>query len=369
MTDDLGLGVGSPDNEPSGGPSYAQRRFLVFVVALAVIAILGAVAIGGVRLVDRIFGAPPDYSGSGTGSVQVQVHAGDSLTAIGETLAEADVVRSVGAFTDAASGSDEAASIGPGFYRLRLQMKASLALALLLDPKSLVQAQVVVPEGLRMRDIFARIDASSDDISLADLQSAAKDPAKLGVPKWGAGHSLEGFLFPATYAFPPGTNATQALTAMVSRFNQEAASVHLVAGARALGSSPYDVLTLASIVEREGRLIADFPKIAEVFYNRIHREMRLDSDATLYYVLEPEHGPLTNSDLQIDSPYNTRMHPGLPPTPIASPGTAALTATLHPAKGPYLYFVTIDQAGHAAFATTLDEFNRLVAESRRNGVQ
>jgi UPF0755 protein len=129
------------------------------------------------------------------------------------------------------------------------------------------------------------------------------------------------------------------------------------------------VLTLASIIEREGRLTADFPKIAEVFYNRLHRNMALQSDATLYYVLPPNHGSLTAADLKLNSPYNTRIHTGLPPTPIASPGETALTAALHPAHGPYLYFVTIDKAGHAAFATTLDEFNRLVVESRRNGVQ
>src|SRR5206468_7088158 len=133
--------------------------------------------------------------------------------------------------------------------------------------------------------------------------------------------------------------------------------------------SPYQVLTLASIIEREGRLTADFPKIAEVFYNRLHAGMNLGSDATLYYVLPPNHGGLTSSDLQLDSPYNTRLHPGLPPTPIASPGEEALKAAIAPAKGDYLYFVTIDKAGHAAFARTLDEFNALVAESRRNGVQ
>jgi UPF0755 protein len=219
-----------------------------------------------------------------------------------------------------------------------------------------------------MRDIFAAI-AAATDITVPQLEQAAKDPAALGVPSWGAGHSLEGFLFPATYDFPPGTTAKQALTAMVRRFDQAAQQAGLEQGAQRLGMSPYDVLTIASIVEREGRLTEDFPKIAEVFYNRLDRGMRLDSDATLYYVLEPNHGGLTNSDLAIDSPYNTRKNVGLPPTPIASPGDNALNAALHPAKGSYLYFVTIDKEGHAAFAETLDEFNALVAQSRANGVE
>jgi UPF0755 protein len=132
--------------------------------------------------------------------------------------------------------------------------------------------------------------------------------------------------------------------------------------------SEYDVITLASIVQREGLLVADYSKIAEVFVNRLHDGMPLGSDATLYYVLGPDHGPLTASDLQLDSPYNTRTNLGLPPTPINSPGQAAIEAVLHHATGPYLYFVTIDKAGHTAFATTLNRFNQLVAESRANGV-
>ena len=367
MTDELGLGLSTP--EPDNRPSYRRRRIAVAVVALAVLAVIALAVLLGARVFDRIFGAPADYSGRGTGSVQVQVHPGDSITAIGQTLEDNEVVRSVDAFVEAADASDKASTIGPGVYRLRKHMKASLALALLLDPNSLVQARVVVPEGLRMRDIFARIDAASDDITLAQLQQAAKDPAALGVPAWGAGHSLEGFLFPATYNFPPGTTATQALTAMVRRFDDEAKSLDLVHKAKLVGYSPYEVLTLASIVEREGRVTTDYPKIAEVFYNRLHQGMNLGSDATLFYVLPPDHGPLTHSDLQLDSPYNTRLHSGLPPTPIASPGTAALTAALQPEKGPYLYFVTIDKSGRAAFATTLEEFNKLVAQSRANGVQ
>ena len=367
MTDDLGLGM--TVSETDGKPPYGRRRVVVLLVVLAVVGIILAAVLVGARIFDRLFGAPADYSGSGTGSVQVQVHEGDSITAIGQTLEDSDVVKSADAFVDAASSSDKASSIGPGFYKLREHMKASLALALLLDPSSLVQSRVVVPEGLRQRDIFARIDAASDEISAAQLEKAAQDPAALGVPAWGAGHPLEGFLFPATYDLPPGTTAKQALSAMVARFNDEAKSLNIVGAAKQLGYSPYEVLTLASIVEREGRLTSDFPKIAEVFYNRLHQGMNLGSDATLFYALPPDHGPLTHSDLQLDSPYNTRLHAGLPPTPIASPGTASLTAALHPDKGPYLYFVTIDKSGKAAFATTLDEFNRLVAQSRANGVE
>jgi UPF0755 protein len=366
VSDELGLGLGHGD--PGRPPSYGRRRLALALVALGVVAVLVLGVLVGVRAFDGLFGAPADYAGRGSGTATVQIRPGQSLSDIGQALVDADVVKSVEAFTDAASSDERAATIGPGFYELREHMQASLALDLLLDPSSLQQARVVVPEGRRMRDIFAAI-ADATEVTVPQLQKAARDPAVLGVPSWGAGHSLEGFLFPATYDFPPGTTAKQALTAMVTRFNQAAEDVGLVKGAERLGMSPYDVLTIASIVEREGRLTEDFKKIAEVFYNRLDQGMRLDSDATLYYVLEPEHGGLTQSDLRIDSPYNTRLNAGLPPTPIASPGEAAIDATLHPATGSLLYFVTIDKAGHAAFATTLDEFNRLVAESRANGVE
>jgi UPF0755 protein len=277
-------------------------------------------------------------------------------------------VKSAGAFTKVASDNERARSIGPGYYRLRHHMKASAALALLLDPKSLVASRVLVTEGMRMDAILARIAANSD-IPLADLRRAAADPAALGVPSWGSGHSLEGFLYPATYTFGPGTTARQALRAMVTRFNQEAASIHLVQGAARRHRTPYQVLTLASIVQREGRLDSDFPRIAEVFTNRLARGMALGSDATLYYIKPLGYGLLTRSDLKIDSPYNTRLHAGLPPTPITSPGEPALRAALDPPSGNLLYFVTIDKQGHAKFSTTLAEFNRDVATSRRNGVR
>jgi len=372
MTDDLGLGLRN-DDEPRAAdpPNYAARRLGVAIATVAVIAVIAVVGLLVTRGLDGIrsfLGAPADYSGSGTGSVVVQVQQGDTLSRIGSTLHKADVVKSPGAFTKAASANPRAATIGPGFYKLRRHMKASLAVALLLDPRSLVASRVVVTEGMRMDAILQRI-AKDTHLSPDALKKAASNPAALGVPSWGRGHSLEGFLYPATYQFSPDVSATAALRAMVARFNQEAATLDLVAQARAHHRTPYDVLTLASIVQREGRLDSDFPRIAEVFDNRLARKMPLGSDATLYYIKPLGYGLLTASDLRIASPYNTRLHTGLPPTPITSPGELALKAALDPPAGPYLYFVTIDKAGHAAFATNLNDFNNLVAQSRRNGVR
>lgn len=370
MSDDLGLGLQTVD-PLSRRPNYRARRIFVAVAVAFVVAalVLGAVIVTkGVDGLRSLLGDPADYSGSGYGSVTVEVTSGQSLSAIGGDLQTAGVVASVGAFTKAASNNPKAGLIGPGFYRLHHHMKASLALALMLNPSSLVADRVTIIEGMRMDAILLAI-AHHTRIALADLQRAAANPAALGVPEWGRGHSLEGFLYPATYDFAPKTTATQVLAAMVARFNQEAASVQLVADAAARHLSPYQVLTLASIVQREGRLDSDFPTIAEVFLNRLARGMTLGSDATLYYLKPLNYGLLTASDLLINSPYNTRLHAGLPPTPINSPGELALRAVLHPSIGTYLYFVTIDKAGHAAFARTAAEFEQLVAESRRNGVR
>jgi UPF0755 protein len=317
--------------------------------------------------IKNLFGVGGDYSGEGTGSVTVVVHDGDSASTIGKTLASAGVVRSSSAFATAASENSRSRDIAPGTYRLHEHMQASLAVALMLKPSSLVSYRVTIPEGFTAAAIVARI-AADTPITAASLQAALAAPASLGLPAYAGGH-VEGFLFPATYDIAPGETATQLLSAMVTRYGQAAQQVGLASGAKRLGMSEYAVLTLASIVQREGLLITDYPKIAEVFINRIHAGMRLDSDATLYYILGPNHGPLTATDLALNSPYNTRLNVGLPPTPINSPGAAALEAVIHHANGPYFYFVTIDKAGHTAFAKTLTQFNKLAAESVANGVQ
>jgi UPF0755 protein len=370
-----GLGFGmTEDHGGSGAPS--NRRGLIFAVVLfLVVAVIAAVALA--SPIKQLFGSGNgDYSGEGTGSVLVEVHQGDTASAIGASLAKAGVVRSTAVFTSAAALNPRSRDIQPGTYRMHEHMQASLALALMLNPKSLVSYRVTIPEGFTAAAIVARI-ADKTPISKASLQAALADPASLHLPSYADGPApstatpnsgVEGFLFPATYEIAPGETATQVLSEMVTRFDQAAAQAKLAAGAKKLGLSPYAVITLASIVQREGLLVRDYPKIAEVFTNRLAASMPLGSDATLYYILGPNHGPLTNTDLANPSPYNTRTNLGLPPSPINSPGQAAIDAVLHHPKGPLLYFVTIDKAGHTAFATTLARFNQLVAKSKANGV-
>jgi len=363
-------GIGFPlepgDDEPPGA-----RRRLLLVVGICIVlllTILGtAVAIGGHRLVG-LLGPAADYGGNGNGSVTVTVDPGDNAKQTGEALKHAGVVKSVQAFRDAADADSRSQSIAPGVYRLHKHMRASLALALMLDPSSRVLARVVIPEGTRLSRILALLHTDGG-IATADLDAAVGNVGALGLPAYANGQ-LEGFLFPATYSFEPGTKAVDALRSMVARFKQEAAVDSLVKDAQALGYTPHDVVTIASLIEKEARLPGDYGRVARVAYNRLrpswHQSFGFDS--TLNYLLPQRRGKLLPSDFRIHSPYNGRIHHGLPPTPIDSPGNAALEAALHPTPGPWLYFVTIDKTGHTAFSVTKAQFDRDVQTSRANGV-
>jgi len=362
----LGIPFEPADEEPPG-----TRRRLLLVVGICLIlllTILGtAVAIFGHRLTD-LLGPAADYTGNGSGSVQVTINPGATAGDIGDALKNAGVVKSAQAFRDAASEDARSQSIGPGVYKLHKHMAASNALALLLNPSSRVFERVVIPEGTRLTKILSLINTDAG-IPMNDLNAAARNVSALGLPSYAKG-TLEGFLFPATYNFEPGTSAVQALQQMVARFNQEASIDNLAQGAAAIGRTPYDVIIVASLIEKEARLPQDYGKVARVAYNRLQPSwgQAFGFDSTLNYLLPQRQGKLQSSDFTIDSPYNSRIHHGLPPTPIDSPGHAALEAALHPTPGPWLYFVTIDKAGNTAFSTTKAQFDKDVQTSRANGV-
>jgi UPF0755 protein len=356
---------GTRTDSPTGAGH--RRRRLLLVVPVVALLVFAAIAYGADRGISDLFGGPPDYTGHGHGHVVVYVHPGDSASDIADTLADAGVVKSAPAFTAVTVDNPKSRSIKPGYYQLHEQMAAAAALRLLLDPDALVQKRVPIPEGFTAAQIVHRT-AHRTTIGLTALRAAAKHPQTLGVPDWDTGGKVEGFLYPATYAFPPHTSATKALSEMVSRFGEEADALDFAHGAKKLGYSPYDVLTIASIVQAEGKRAQDLGKIARVLYNRLASKMPLQADATLLYALGPDHGPITASDLHSGSPYNTRHRTGLPPTPIDWPGEVALKAALHPTPGPWLYFVTVDKDGTTAFAKTYAEHQRNVAKAKRNGV-
>lgn len=335
------------------------------VVAVLVVALLAGLLVGGRAVYDLAFGAP-DYSGAGSGTVVVQVHSGDTAKEVGQTLLDKGVVKSVKAFTKAAKGTPGYRKLQPGFYELRLKMAASKALGFLLDGKHRKRGRVTIPEGTPLALVVDRL-VKYTELTRADVVAALGNPAVLGLPRY-AGDKPEGFLFPATYDVEPGTGAVDALQMMTEKFSEVAGGLDLESGSKAVGLTPYQVVILASIIEKETPQPADRAKVARVVLNRLAQGMRLQLDSTLNYVLAERKARLTTEDISSDSPYNTYKHSGLPPTPIDSPGEAALTAALHPAAGNWLYFVTIDKAGHSLFTNDYQAFLDAKAKAKRDGV-
>lgn len=345
-----------------------KRGALGVVIALVVLLVIGGGAVlGGKALLSRFGGPAPDYDGPGTGEAKVQVVKGASASAIGEALERAGVVKSAAAFRDVARDDERALKIQPGWYRLRLQMKASLALDLLLDPKARLRSRVTIPEGTTVARTLELIAKNVSEVPLASLKEAARNTAALGLPPYAKGR-LEGFLFPATYDFEPGTSAVEILSTLVSEYEVRAERLDIAGRAKALGISQYDALVIASLVEGETGNASDRGKVSRVVYNRLKLPMRLQFDSTVKYAygLKGEvKTRLLYRDLEIDSPYNTYRHDGLPPAPINSPGEAAFEAALNPTAGPWLYFVVIDKNGKSAFATTAAEFAVLKERYRK----
>ena len=340
----------------------------VLVVLLVVAGLLGGAVLGGRALLGSFTAgaSSPDYAGEGTGEVLVQVADGDSASDIAAALRAKDVVKSTGAFREVAAADERSRSLQPGFYRLRTQMSAASALALLLDPASRARSRVTLPEGVTLAVALKRI-ADSTEVPLKDLQKAVASPRALGLPAYADGQ-VEGFLFPATYDIEPGTTAVQALKMMVERFDEAAQELDLEGRAEALGRTPYEVLITASLVEEETAFPDDRSKVARVVYNRLEDGMPLQFDSTVNYIRDEQKLRLSLNDLRVESEYNTYRNRGLPPTPIASPGEAALEAALAPAKGDYVYFVRVDEEGRSLFTSDYDEFLRAKAKAQREGV-
>ncbi len=337
----------------------------VLIVLAIVLALLYLGVTKGVDFVKDQFADPEDYAGPGTGQVTFEVVSGDSIAQMGRNLEEEGVVASAEAFTDEASGDPCAKGIQAGFYLLKEKMRAAGALAIMCDPNQLVTTAIVVPEGLRAVDIVD-ILVQETDFGRGRFERALADRAALGLPDYAELNEdgyPEGYLFPATYAFGPDETPESMLKAMVDRWKQAAADADLEGSAERLGYTPHELMTIASLVEAEGRG-DDMPKVARVIYNRLENPGtagtigRLEIDATVAYALGEKLGvALTEEQLGVDSPYNTRINEGLPPGPIDSPGDAAIEAATHPAKGDWYYYVTVNlETGETKFATSYDEF-------------
>lgn len=345
---------------PSRNASSLARRITGIAVLLAVLAL----AWGTWSFLSGSGGstAQTDYAGEGVGEVQIQVSRGQTLTAIGQTLTEAGVVRSVDAFIDAAQANDAAASIGPGTYTLRLQMSGASAVDLMLDPMSRADSRLVLPEGLRITQTIEAASAASG-LPISEFEQVVDNPGVLGLPSW-AEQRPEGFMFPATYDLAGDETAEEIMTTLVQRFELSADELDLVARAEEIERTPYEVLIVASLVQAEV-LPEDMRKAAAVVYNRLDEGMPLQFDSTVSYGLGITELQLTSEQLESDNPYNSYVNEGLPPTPINSPGEAAIEAALGPAKANWLYFVTVNpDTRETKFAKNYERFLRLKDQLR-----
>lgn len=353
------------EEETSRSPRRLPKPVALLIIGVLVLALIAGVGFGGRAIYRATFGVQ-DYSGDGTGSVSVQIAPGDSATTIGNTLVSKGVVKSAKAFTRVAKATGAASTLQPGYYALHLKMSARSALALLENPASRQRGWVTLPEGIPLTSVVDRL-VKYTELSHADVLAALQNPSVLGLPSY-ANNNPEGFLFPATYNIGPGSGAVNALTHMTGKFGDEAAAIDLEGGAKKLGLTPYDVVIIASLVEAETPLDADRGKVAQVVLNRLAKGMPLEFDSTINYVRAERKARLSLADISIDSPYNTYRHKGLPPTPIDSPGLKALQAALAPIPGNWIYFITIDKAGHSLFTNSYPEFLAAKAKAQRDGV-
>lgn len=359
-------GQGLLPEGPSDGGRRRRRKSrlpgcLAALVALAVV--VGGLYYGGTKTVgwleDRL-GGGDDYAGPGTGSVTVEVKSGDTATDICRVLASDDVVASVDACISAANANPDSVGIQVGFYQLKKQMKAADAIDVLVDPANIVSDKVTVPEGLTV-DQIVDVLAERTTYKRAAFEKVLASPAQLDLPDYADGDP-EGYLFPSTYSFGPKDTPVDMLRAMVARWRQAADDAGLEEAADRLGYTPAELMTVASLVQAEGRG-SDMPKIARVIYNRVATTGAptyglLQIDATVNYALDRSLVAVpSSSDLEVDSPYNTYRNAGLPPGPIEAPGDDALAAAANPAEGDWLFYVTVNLAtGETKFTADYDQF-------------
>lgn len=337
-----------------------RRRRTWLIVLISLIVVGGAVggAWLGLKPIIASLTAPDDWTGEGTGQITVQIAPGESGSGMGTVLADAGVVKTAKAFANAYSADTRAQGIQPGSYRLRKHMSAASAVAMLLDPTSRLTVKVTMPEGKRLTQILDLV-AKQTGLARTALDAAAKNPDAIGLPAEAKGN-LEGYLFPATYSFAPGMSATDVLRTMIE---QEQATMST------LGVSPdrqRSVLIEASLVQAEAGHVEDMPKIARVLDNRIAAHWFLGLDTTVHYATGKFTLFTSTKDTQINSPYNTYNHYGLPPGPICSPGADAIKAVLDPTPGPWLYFVTTNpDTGLTKFGVTAADKAAMDAEWQR----
>lgn len=373
-------------------PHYVKRRQRGMAVLIAsLVLIIGGLGYIGFRLLGG--GSTLDYEGQGNGVTQlVQVPEGSSMGELAPELAEKNVVKTSEAFSSAANSNPRASQIKPGFYRLQEEMSAKSAVEALLDEANMVDL-LDVQGGATLLDvnvlggdvrygIYSLISQVSCKeggcVSAEELEkiAATVDPAELGAPEWALEEvrargedpkRLEGLIAPGQYVLDPNMDAQEILTDLITRSTKKYNDTNIVDRAEAIGLKPYELLTAASLVERESPA-GEFDKVARVILNRLDEPMRLELDSTVNYGLEDVELATTDEDRHRETPWNTYAKDGLPDSPIASPSEEAIQAMENPAEGNWLFFVTVDDKGTTVFTDNYDEHLANVDDAVRSGI-
>lgn len=293
--------------------------------------------------------------------VRVVVPAGSSFRVASDSLARAGIVGSPGLFRLYAKLGGRDREVKAGTYLLRRGSRWGEVLDALTKGKGIVHT-VAVPEGFALSSIVPLL-ARTLGAPVDSVEAAVRDTAlrrRLDIPT----PTLEGYLFPDTYVFPDGTSPRQAVAEMVEGFERRW-KPEWDERLQELAMSRNDVMALASIIEKEARVPEERPVISAVYHNRLRARMPLQADPTVQYALGRHVERVLYKDLEVDSPYNTYRHPGLPPGPIASPGLPSIVAALFPANVPYMFFVAAPD-GHHEFRTTFSEHREAREEIRKS---
>ncbi|WP_405538661.1 endolytic transglycosylase MltG [Streptomyces sp. NBC_00075] len=354
----------------SGKTKKGRSGMACLVVVLVFGGGIAGIGYFGYQFYQNRFGAAPDFAGDGTSAtVTVEIPKGAGGYQIGQALKEKGVVKSVDAFVTAQSENPKGKTIQAGVYVLNKEMSAKSAVAMMLDPKS--QNNLLVTPGQRNATIYKNIDKQLGLSAGTTEKVAKKDYKTLGLPDWANDNDeikdpLEGFLYPATYPAAKGMKPADVLKEMVTQAAAKYDALDLEAKAKALDlDSPLQVITVASLVEAEGKTSDDYRKMAEVVYNRLDPANpetygALQFDSTFNYAKNESNIDISESEINSNKdPYNTYTNKGLPPGPIGNPGEVAIKATLNPTDDGWYYFVATDGVSKTEFAKTHDEFLKL----------
>ncbi len=324
-----------------------------FVVLLVLVALI----------VNTVFGRPGGKDPAGTTVAShslktVNIPAGVNANEVGKILQREGIIDSIQEFVAEVKADGVDSKLKPGSYQLPEGGELADIIARLQTGGTPVGIRITLPEGLSIDQAAGRLEGGGA-ADAQEYQRLANRPADFTLPRVGGTvvtpKTLEGLLFPSTYFVQSDQGAKDLIRQQLATFESKTVDLPWDK-AKALGIDPYEVVIVASLIEKEARVPEERARVASVIYNRLRKKMPLGIDATVRYAVGKWTGPLTKSDLDVASPYNTRRYKGLPPGPIASPGRATLEAALRPEKSSYLYYVLIDKDGHHFFTSSYDEF-------------